>query len=145
MALYGACAMVVQAGLVGRVVSRFGERRALLIGLLFGTAGLAGFGLAPTGFLFLVAIPVMALWGFAGPAAQAVMTRRVAPTEQGQLQGANASIMGIANLVGPTIFALAFAYALDAGGGALAGSPFWLAALMLLASVVIAWRATRAR
>jgi DHA1 family tetracycline resistance protein-like MFS transporter len=145
MALYGACAMVVQAGLVGRVVSRFGERRALLIGLLFGTAGLAGFGLAPTGLGFLVAIPIMALWGFAGPAAQALMTRRVAPSEQGQLQGANASIMGIANLVGPTIFALAFASALDAGGGPLSGTPFLLAAAMLLASAVLAWRATRAR
>jgi MFS transporter, DHA1 family, tetracycline resistance protein len=145
MALYGACAMVVQAGLVGRVVNRFGERRALLIGLLFGTVGLAMFGLAPTGLGFLLGIPVMALWGFAGPAAQALMTRRVAPSEQGQLQGANASIMGIANLVGPTIFALAFAYAIDAGGGHLAGAPFWLAALMLLASAVLAWRATRAR
>jgi DHA1 family tetracycline resistance protein-like MFS transporter len=145
MATYGACSMVVQAGLVGRAVKKFGERSALLFGLLFGTAGLTIFGLAPTGMAFLAGIPVMALWGFAGPAAQGLMTRHVAPSEQGQLQGANASIMGIANLVGPTIFALIFARAIDLGGGHLAGAPFLLAALMLLGSAAIAWQATRRR
>src|SRR5262249_7356066 len=45
MAIYGACAMVVQAGMVGRVVHKVGERSALLIGLLFGTADCSGSGL----------------------------------------------------------------------------------------------------
>jgi DHA1 family tetracycline resistance protein-like MFS transporter len=137
--------MIVQAGLVGPVVKKIGERRALLIGLLFGTAGLAMFGLAPTGTLFLIGLPVMALGGFANPAAQGLMTRRVSPAEQGQLQGANSSIMGIANLVGPGIFALAFAHAIETGEATLSGAPFLLSALMLLASAALAWHATRPR
>jgi len=145
MAIYGACAMVVQAGMVGRVVHKVGERSALLIGLLFGTAGLLGFGVAPSGTAFLLAIPVMALWGFAGPAAQGLMTRRVAPSEQGQLQGAIASITGLANFAGPGIFSLAFAAAIHAGGGILVGAPFVLSALMLLAAALLSWHATRAR
>ena len=72
------------------------------------------------------------------------MTRRVAPTEQGQLQGANNSIIGIANLVGPAIFSLTFAHAIDAGqSGLAAGAPFLLAAQMLVGAAVIAERATR--
>jgi MFS transporter, DHA1 family, tetracycline resistance protein len=144
LALFGICSMVVQAGLVGPAVKRFGERRAVLIGLAFGTVGMIVFGLAPTGLLFWAGIPIMALWGFAGPATQAIMTRRVAPTEQGQLQGANNSIIGIANLVGPAIFSLTFAHAIDAGqSGLAAGAPFLLAALMLVGAAVIAERATR--
>ena len=145
MAAFGLSSIIVQAGLVGPVVKKFGERRALLIGLLFGTAGLAIFGLAPSGVAFLIGLPVMALWGFANPAAQGLMTRRVSPAEQGQLQGANSSIMGIANLVGPAIFSLTFAHAIAAAGGALVGAPFLLSALMLLASAALAWHATRPR
>jgi DHA1 family tetracycline resistance protein-like MFS transporter len=145
MAAFGASSMIVQAGLVGPVVKRFGERRALLIGLLFGTAGLTMFGLASTGFAFLLALPVMALWGFAGPSAQGLMTRRVSPAEQGQLQGANNSIMGIANLVGPGIFAVTLARAIEAGEAALSGAPFLLSALMLLGSAALAWHATQVR
>jgi MFS transporter, DHA1 family, tetracycline resistance protein len=145
MAAFGLSSMIVQAGLVGPVVKKFGERRALLIGLLFGTAGLTIFGLASTGTAFLIGLPVMALWGFAGPAAQGLMTRRVSPAEQGQLQGANSSIIGIANLVGPAIFSLTFAYAIAVAGGALVGAPFLLSAFMLLVSAALAWHATRPR
>src|SRR5262249_28511401 len=106
MALFGAASMIVQAGLVGPVVNRFGERRALLAGLLFAIAGMTMFALAGTGLVFCLGIPVMALSGFAAPATQGLMTRRVSASEQGQLQGANNSIVGIANLVGPAIFSL---------------------------------------
>ena len=33
------------------------------------------------------------------------MSRRIGPSEQGQLQGANGSVMGIATMIGPTMFA----------------------------------------
>jgi DHA1 family tetracycline resistance protein-like MFS transporter len=145
MAAFGASSMIVQAGLVGPVVKKVGERRALVIGLLFGTAGLTMFGLAPTGLVFLIGLPVMALWGFAGPSAQGLMTRRVSPSEQGQLQGANTSIMGIANLIGPGIFSVTFAQAIAGGNAKLAGAPFLLSAVMTLAAAALAWHATRPR
>jgi DHA1 family tetracycline resistance protein-like MFS transporter len=40
-----------------------------------------------------------------------LMTRLVKPTEQGQLQGANQSLAGIASVIGPIIFGLSFAWA----------------------------------
>ena len=36
----GVCSMIVQGGLVGPIVKRFGERRALLVGLVCGVVGL---------------------------------------------------------------------------------------------------------
>jgi MFS transporter, DHA1 family, tetracycline resistance protein len=146
LALVGACSLVVQLGLIRIFVARYGERVALLVGLVFGAAGFALYGVATTPAVFLLGVPVMALWGFAGPAAQGLMTRRVGPSEQGRLQGANASIQGIANLLGPSLFAFLFAYFIGAGRDwHLPGAPFLLAALLLAAAAILAWRVTRAR
>jgi DHA1 family tetracycline resistance protein-like MFS transporter len=72
------------------------------------------------------------------------MSRHVGPDEQGQLQGANASIQGISSLLGPGLFALTFAYAIRPElGFQLPGAPFLLAALLLLIAAIIAWRVTR--
>jgi DHA1 family tetracycline resistance protein-like MFS transporter len=123
----GVCAAVVQGGLVQPVVRRLGERGALLVGLIFGAAGFAIYGLAPTGLLFCVGVPVMTLWGLSGPAAQGLMTRRVQPSEQGQLQGANSSLRGIAGLFGPGLFTLTFATFIGAWRDwHLPGAPFLL-------------------
>ena len=145
LALVGACAVIVQAGLVARAVKWFGERGALVIGLLCGAVGFAIYGLAPTGWLFCLGVPVMALWGLASPSAGGLMSKRVSPSEQGQLQGANACIQSLANLVAPGIFALLFAYAIGAGRDwNLPGAPYLLAALLLAAAAGLAWRVTRA-
>jgi len=144
MAGVGLCAMIVQGGLIGLTVAKFGERRAMIIGLACGVAGFVVFGLASTGAWFLAGIPLTALWGIASAATLGLMSRYVGGTEQGQLQGANSSLMGIANLVGPGIFSQTFA--LFAGAGAalqLSGAPFLLAALMLVAAIALAVRTTR--
>ena len=146
LALVGVCAVIVQAGLVARAVKWFGERGALVIGLVCGAIGFAIYGIAPTGWLFCLGVPVMALWGLASPAAGGLMSKRVSASEQGQLQGANACIQSLANLVAPGIFALLFAYAIGAGHGwNMPGAPFGLAALLLVAAAGVAWHVTRVR
>lgn len=146
LAIIGVFNIIVQAGLVKRIVERFGERRALLAGLLCGGAGYAVYGLAPTGFAFLGALPVFAFMGLVGPAAQALMTRHVGPSEQGRLQGANSSIMGITGMIGPGLFTLTFASFIGAHRDwRLPGAPFLLAALLMAMAVVLAWRVTGRR
>ncbi|MEA2906515.1 MAG: transporter, family, tetracycline resistance protein [Alphaproteobacteria bacterium] len=144
MAGIGVCAMVVQGGLIGPTVRRFGEPAALIMGLLFGIAGFTTWALAPNGLVYWLGIPLLSLWGFAGAASLGLMSRRVSPSEQGQLQGANASMMGIANLIGPGLFTQVFAFFIGAGAAwHLPGAPFLLAALLLAAAAVVAMRVTR--
>jgi MFS transporter, DHA1 family, tetracycline resistance protein len=141
LALVGLCSMVVQGTTIGPIVRRFGERRALLLGLACGAIGFLIFGAAPTGALFWLGIPVMALWGVAGAATQALMTRLVAPDQQGQLQGATNSVQSVSQLLGPFLFTLTFAYFI--GGGAplkLPGAPFLLASVLLTLALLIAAR-----
>ena len=75
------------------------------------------------------------------PAAQALMTRHVAPSEQGRLQGAISGLQGVAFMIGPGLFTGAFAAAIGSQSAwHLPGAPFFLAALILAASFVLAWR-----
>ena len=135
----GVCAMIVQGGLVRKVIPKIGERRALALGLTFGALGFFMYGLAPTGLIFLLAVPVMSLWGFAMPSAQSIMTRHVGVSEQGQLQGANASLQSIAGIAAPLLFSQVFAATLES----VPGSAFILAGAILLAALGIGWRVTR--
>jgi DHA1 family tetracycline resistance protein-like MFS transporter len=144
LAAVGVASIVVQGLVVGPVTRWVGERAALMLGLVFGVGGFLIFALAPTGLIFWLAIPVMALWGLEGPACMALMSRLVGASEQGQLQGANASVTGIANLFGPGLFTLTFAFAI--GGGRefnLPGAPFLIASFLLVAAAAAAWLATR--
>ena len=145
LAAVGVCAMIVQGGLVKPITLRFGERRTVAMGLFSGAMGFSVYGLAPTGWLYCFGIPIMAFWGLASPAMQALMTRRVRASEQGQLQGAIASLTGIAGLVGPSIFTQTFAHFIGPQAGwHLPGAPYLLASILLLLGMTIAWRSTRA-
>jgi MFS transporter, DHA1 family, tetracycline resistance protein len=139
LAMVGVCTMLVQGVGIGPIVRVFGERRSLLLGLLCGAAGFFIFAIAPTGPLSWLGIPVMSLWGVSGAAIQALMTKRVAPDQQGQLQGANASVQSISQLLGPFLFTLTFAYFIGAQTPLhLPGAPFYLASALVLLALVIA-------
>ncbi len=137
----GVASMIVQAGLVGRVAKVFGERRAMLAGFGFGALGFVVFALAPTGSIFLIGIPFSALFGLTYPNLQSIMTGRVGENEQGRLQGAVASLMGVAGIIAPVMFTQTFAAAIEpARGWDLPGLPFLMAAALLLVAAGIAWR-----
>jgi DHA1 family tetracycline resistance protein-like MFS transporter len=139
----GLTSMIVQGGLVRPIVKHLGERRTLLLGLSFGAAGFAIYGLAESGAMFLLGIPVMALWGLFGPASQGLMTGHVSASEQGQLQGALSSLMGIAGVIGPGLFTQTFSRFIDTQHGwNLPGAPFLLAAVLLVLALGLAWRVT---
>ncbi|MFN5521067.1 TCR/Tet family MFS transporter [Bradyrhizobium sp.] len=145
LAIVGVCAMVVQGGAVGWIVRSLGERGALLLGLCSGTLGFLIFGLAPTGMLSWLGIPAMALWGVSGAAIQALMTRLVPADRQGQLQGATSSVQSMAQLAGPFLFTLTFAYFIGATAPVhRPGAPFLLASMLLVVALAIALRTIRA-
>jgi DHA1 family tetracycline resistance protein-like MFS transporter len=141
LAMVGICAMLVQGAGIGPIMRIFGERRSLLLGLVCGAAGFLIFAVAPTGPLSWLGIPVMSLWGVSGAAIQSFMTKRVAPDQQGQLQGANSSVQSISQLLGPSVFTLTFAYFIGALTPVhLPGAPFFLASVLVLLALGIAAR-----
>lgn len=144
LAFVGIGTMIVQGVLVRPIVARFGERITLLCGLTAGAFGMAAFGLAPTGGWFWGSLPVFAFIGLYGPAAQGIMTKRVNPSQQGHLQGANASLLGIAGMLGPELFTVTFATFIGARADLhLPGAAFLLASAMLALAIPVARAVTR--
>lgn len=140
LALVGVCSIVVNVALVGRIVARIGERRALLLGLGCGVIGFVIYGLAGNGVMFLLGVPISALWAIAGPAAQALITRRVGPEVQGRIQGALMSLISLAGVLGPLLFANVFAWFIGPRAPLhLPGAPWLLAGLLLAGALLTAW------
>jgi len=144
LAVVGVCASVVSGVLVGPFVKRFGERRSLLAGLFFGVLGFVGFALATSGWIILAVVPLIALWGIAAPAMQSLMARHVDPSSQGKLQGAINSLRAITGMAGPILFTQVFALAIAPRAPVhFPGAPYFLAAVLLLSSLLLAAYVTR--
>jgi DHA1 family tetracycline resistance protein-like MFS transporter len=140
----GICVAGVSGGLVGPYVKKFGERFSLTSGLFFGVLGFAGFAVAPKGWAFLAAVPFIALWGVAGPAMQSLMSQLVDPSAQGKLQGAINSLRALTGMAGPLLFTQVFSAAISPTAPVhLPGAPYYLGAVLLVGSLLLAMGVTR--
>lgn len=101
--------LLVQGTLVGPVTARLGDRRTMFIGLTGGALSLLAMGFAPSALWFVVALIPSSLQGLAEPTLRSMMSRRVAETQQGQLQGAVQSVASLAGIAGPVFFGWAYA------------------------------------
>ncbi|MGH8083479.1 MAG: TCR/Tet family MFS transporter [Lysobacter sp.] len=144
MMVVGIFNIIVNVVLVGRMVGRFGERRTLLFGLSCGVTGFIIYGLSDVGRYFLLGLPIGAMWAMAAPATQALITRQVGPEVQGRIQGSLMSLISLAGVVGPAIFAGSFGYFIGKSAPVhLPGAPWFIAAGLLSIGLLIAWRYAR--
>ncbi len=142
LAVSGVGSIIVQSLVVRPTVRRFQERGALYIGLACGALGLAWYATAWQGWLYWFGAPVFALFGLVGPGVNGLMSRRVSPSEQGRLQGANSGLMALAGMIGPIFFTEVFAWSIRRGRDQ-PGLAIYCAAAVLLAALVLAWRTPR--
>ena len=89
----GVGSTIVSAALISLAIKHLGVIRTLFTGMLCGVSGFVFFAVAPSSAIFMIGIAFISLWGLASPAMQALMTKRVGPSEQGQLQGALMSFL----------------------------------------------------
>jgi DHA1 family tetracycline resistance protein-like MFS transporter len=142
LAVFGA--LSVAASIVtGRLVKRFGARAVVAGGFTLGAIGFLIYAIAPTGLAFVFALPLTGLWAIAGPPVQAAMSHRVGTTEQGQLQGAIASMRSIALIVGPPFFAFVFTLVSSRTVSPWSGLPWVFGAALLLAAIAFSLPALR--
>lgn len=141
LALVGVAQTIVSGGLVRPFVARFGERMSLIVALGAGAAGFAVYAFAAQGAWFMSGVALIAFWGMATPAFQALATRLAGADEQGRLQGALSSLRGVSGMIGPPLFTQIFALSVSAD--AFPGGAYFLAAALLAASLAAALAATR--
>ena len=68
------------------------------------------------------------------------MTQRVAPTQQGQLQGAVQSLQGVAAIIGPILFGETFAWSIRNDATLhMPGLAIYLSSSLLVIALLVAW------
>ena len=80
------------------------------------------------------------LGGIAGPALQAIVASKVAPSEQGEIQGAMTSLMSASTIIGPPMMSTVFYFFTHKNAPfQFAGAPFVLGGFLMLLSTIIAY------
>jgi DHA1 family tetracycline resistance protein-like MFS transporter len=137
----GLCAAVVQAGLLGYFIKRFGEVRLSLLGLGSGCITFMLYGLATQGWMMYVFILCNLLSFAAGPALQGIISKTTAASEQGELMGSLQSISSLGVIVMPLLGSaiLAKVSHLPANDWRI-GTTFFVSAAMQALAIVVARR-----
>lgn len=127
-----------QAVVIRRAVARFGERLTAQIGMLCGLAGFVAVALVSSGVAGLILCLIMGLQGIAQPALNAIMSRRVPPDQQGELQGFNGSMAAMAFLLAQLVFNFTLAFFTSpAAPFQFPGAPFIIAAIFAAAAFIL--------
>ncbi|WP_211252725.1 TCR/Tet family MFS transporter [Crocinitomix catalasitica] len=139
LAVVGLLVAIVQAGLTGVLVKKFGNKKVITLGFTCWTVGMFAFVLASNQYLLYFAIVPYVLGGIAGPTIQSIVSNSVDDKEQGNLQGVMTSMVSITAIVGPLIYTSLFAYYTgDAAPIYFPGSPYLLGGIILVIGSIIA-------
>jgi DHA1 family tetracycline resistance protein-like MFS transporter len=137
LAFVGTLSAVMQAGLVGRLARRFGERALVRAGFLLMGLGFVVGGLTPPFAAFLAVMGIAALGnGLTTPSLSGLVSIFSPADEQGGILGVYQSLGSLARSVGPFLGGLAY----DHLGH---GSPLWLAGIVLAMASFYAIRLPR--
>ncbi len=137
LGLVGLGAAVVQAGLIGIALKRFGAVRTALYGIIINALALFAYAFAGLGWVVFLIIPLGALGGVASPTLNSLMSTVTPKNAQGELQGASASLNSFAMIFGPMIMAGALFYFTEPGTPLhFPGAAFLLAGILTAFSII---------
>ncbi len=132
---------VVQGLLIRMIIPKFGQKKSIILGLLFYTIGLTLFAFANNSWLMFAFIIPYSLGGIAGPALQGYMSNGVPDNEQGELQGGLTSLFSLSAILGPLLMTSTFHYFTKKGAVIyFPGAPFIIGAILMLLSAVLTLR-----
>ena len=136
---------IVMAGVFGFLtrilIPKLGEQRAAYVGLFCGAAGFAGYAFATQGWMMYPWMLVWSLMGLAMPSINSIISRHVSANEQGELQGALASVGGVTSVVAPVLLTNVFAWFTGANAPVyFPGAAFLAAGLLLLLAAILLLR-----
>src|SRR5258705_2158523 len=137
----GLLSTIVQGGLLGRLVKRFGEERLVLLAVGSNVIIQTLYGFAPQGWMMFPILFAGFLTFTAGPSIQAVVSKSADPSAQGVTMGALQSIASLAAVIGPLLGNLLLAQVADLPpGDSRLGVNFFLCAALNLIAFIIAYR-----
>ncbi|HJR42006.1 MAG TPA: TCR/Tet family MFS transporter, partial [Gemmatimonadaceae bacterium] len=144
LALAGVLMAVSQTTYLRFVVPRIGERRAALTGIVTAGIGYLGYAMATESWMMFAWLGTWFFGATVSPTTNGIMSRRIAPDAQGELQGAVASLMSLSAIVGPPIMAQLFGrFSAPDAPVHLPGAAFVAAFALSMICLAIYWAVTR--
>lgn len=144
LALVGLMSIIVQGGLTGRIIGKWGERRAILFGLCVFSVTCASYGFATQAWMVYAIILAGSIGAVTTPALQSLISRQVPLNEQGSMQGALTSIQSLTGIVGPIVVTHLFGYFIsDRAPIHLPGAAFFFSSILVVIGIAIAVRSLR--
>ena len=144
LGLVGVGAAIVQAGLMGVILKRFGTVRTALLGMSISALVMFAYAFAGQAWIVYAIIPIGALGGVTGPAINSLMSTLTPRNAQGELQGASASLNSLAMILGPLAMNGAlFYFTRDSAPFSFGGAAFLLAGLLTMLAIVPFMRGVR--
>ena len=144
LALVGGVMVISQMTLLRIFVPRIGERRVALLGVTMAAIGYAGFASATQGWMMFAWLTTWFFGAIVFPVTNALMSHRIAPEAQGELQGAVAGLASLAAIAGPLLMTQLFGRFTAPGAPVhLPGAAFLAASLLALICLAIYWTTTR--
>jgi MFS transporter, DHA1 family, tetracycline resistance protein len=144
LAAVGIASAVVSGTLVGPLVRRLGERRAAGVGFVLAAVSFFGYAFATEGWMLFPCIAIGGFMGLVMPSLRGIMSAAVPADQQGELQGAISSLMGLTAIVSPLVMTQAFRiFSSEAAPVYFPGASFFLAGCLALAALGIVQAALR--
>lgn len=110
LVVVGIGSAVVQGGLTGPIIKRFGPTNTAVFGFIICVITFAAYAAATQPWMVFVIIPFGALAGVLGPSMNQIMSVRTPKNAQGELQGAIASVQSLTNIFAPLALTQTFHY-----------------------------------
>jgi MFS transporter, DHA1 family, tetracycline resistance protein len=144
LALVGAVMVTSQLTFLRRLAPRLGERRSALLGITMAAVGYAGYATAARGWMMFAWLTTWFFGAIVFPLTNALMSHRIDPSAQGELQGAVAGLASLAAIAGPLLMTQLFGrFTSPAAPVHLPGAAFIAASLLTWTCLGIYWSATR--
>lgn len=130
--MIGLIMVVVQGWFVGVLARRIGEKKTLMLGLVFSAAAYALISVS-FGYLMLVAATALLATGFSliFPTVNALISINSSSEEQGEAIGLNQGMASLARVVGPLVAGALFEESI--------AWPFYLSAFVAVVALIIAY------
>ncbi len=146
LGVVGLLVALVQGGLIRVAIPKLGQANSVYIGIALHAVGLFCFGAAGVSWMMFVFLIPYCLGGISGPALQGIISSQVPSNQQGELQGALASLVSLTSIIGPLMMNSIFAYfSSDQAPFYLPGASFYLASLLMIISLFFSYRVLSTR
>lgn len=140
LGIAGLLISLVQGGLVRWVNPRLGNEKSTYVGMALYSLGMFLFASATQSWMMFVFLVPYCLGGIAGPALKAIISTKVPPSEQGEIQGTLTSVISASTIIGPPIMSSVFYFFTHQDAPfQFAGAQFILGGFLMFLSAIITY------